>query len=73
MIPKSALQMLSVLSSVDHSTLINELEHYAGIYDKIANPLCKKTFDIYDKDNDNDDDNLSVTDLDYEHFFFKME
>ncbi|CAI6369830.1 unnamed protein product [Macrosiphum euphorbiae] len=68
LIPKSALQKLSLLSSVDHSKLIDELEHFAGIYDKISKPLYKKTVDIYDENTNNDDDNLIVTDMDYEDF-----
>lgn len=50
-------------------TLIDEFEHFAGIYDKISEPyLKKKTIDIYDEENVNDYDGLSVTNLGYENF-----
>lgn len=38
LIPKLALQNLLVLSSVDHSTLTDELEHFVRIYDNILEP-----------------------------------
>jgi len=56
LIPKSTLQKLSLLSSVDHSKLIVKLEHFAEIYDNISKPLYKKTIDIYDKNTNNVDD-----------------
>lgn len=59
-LPESALKKLSTLSSVDHSLLIAELNHFASIYNSVIQLLnMKSNCIIYDSNDDNsqeDDD-----------------
>lgn len=65
LIPESALNQLSILSSVNRSKLIDELEHFATIYSQLVEPLCKKTSHMYNTSNEDHD--FIQNDIDYEN------
>lgn len=64
LIPESALNQLSILSSVNRSKLIDELEHFATIYSQLVELLCKKTSHMYNTSNEDND--FIQNDIDYE-------
>jgi hypothetical protein len=58
------LNQLSILSSINRSKLIDELEHIAKIYSQLVELLCKKTSHMYNTSNEDDD--FIQNDIDYE-------
>lgn len=62
-LPESALKMLSKLSSINHSKLVSELNHFSKIFDGISEPLNSNTSKMY-----NDDDDQDYEECDYDDF-----